>query len=106
MEFHSIKNAYEIYIKEFEKKLKNKIDIDTYTTYLDNIYYYTYEYINRAEIINKDYQDILDNLEQYTKDFIKYFNELKDKNKDDKKFIKKINNIKKHLQYVGKYLYI
>ena len=106
MEFHSIKNAYEIYIKEFEKKLKNKIDIDTYATYLDNIYYYTYEYINRAEIINKDYQDILDNLEQYTKDFIKYSNELKDKNKNDKKFIKQINNIKKHLQYVGKYLYI
>lgn len=106
MEFHSIKNAYEIYIKEFENKLKNKIDIDTYSTYLDNIYYYTYEYINRAEIINKDYQDVLNNLEQYIKDFIKYFNELKVKNKDDKKFIKKINNIKKHLQYVDKYLYI
>lgn len=106
MEFHSIKNAYETYKEEFEKRLKKKIDIDTYATYLDNIYYYTYEYINRAEIINKNYQDILNNIEQYTKEFIKYFNELKDKNKNNKKFIKQINNIKGHLQYVGKYLYI
>lgn len=111
IEFNSIKIAYETYNEEFKKNIekgykntKKYSALNIYATELDNIYFYSYEYIEKAKKINAEYSHIINNLKNYTTDFIIYYENLKVKNKNNQEFIKDVNNIKKHLQYVNKYL--